>query len=187
MSDVVITMNKKIDRSTVNNDTTIQLVNNYSAEAEVLTDLKYSDLDAGEKEDFDSLLDRLTWEIEVNAIVWNIVRTGKEFDLTTSYVRDEESSMPPATALTTGQALVVRFEIPGFETGTVRELNLFYNDDFNPAELTDLLDIGITVTGDGSVFTITNTIECKVSFYKPELVVDFYIINDVGQNDIIPV
>lgn len=187
MSDIVITLNKKIDRTTVVNETTIRLVNNYAPEADAVLDTTYGDLPSGEQEELKSVLDYLTYEIEPDAKVWNIVRTGKEFDLSTSYIRDREGTLPGGTPIPDGDSLLIRFEVPGFETGSFREVNLFYNDDFNPAELTALEEIGIEITGNGTTFEITNVIQCKVSFTKPELVTDFYIINDPGINNVIAV
>lgn len=187
MSDIVITLNKKIDQSTVTDETTIRLVNNYAPEADAVLDTTYGDLPSGEQDELLSVLDYLTYEIEPDAKVWNIVRTGKEFDLSTSYIRDRESTTPPGEVIPDGDSLLIRFEVPGFETGSVREVNLFYEEDFNPAELTALEEIGIEITGNGTTFEITNVIECRVSFSKPELISDFYIINDPGINNIIPV
>jgi len=187
MSDLVITMNKKLDRLTINNLTTIQFVNNYAAEAPTVTDTTYADLSAGDKEDLAGLLDFYTWQIEENALVWDISRDGKTFRLTDSYVRDEEDTTAPRTALTAGDVILARFEVPGFTAGEFREVNVFYDQAFNPAELTALEEIGIEISGNGKVFTITNIIECKVTFSKPIAVTDFYIINDVGANDVIAV
>ncbi len=185
MTDIVIQLNKKIDRTAIHADTTIDIVNNYASEGLALNTFKYSDLSAPEQEALNVVLDKLTFETEGGAIVWNVVRTDKVFDLTTSYVRDAQSTETPLTDVPDGSALTVRFEVAGFIENTFRELSLWYNDDFLVPELDALAEIGITLTGDGASFEITNDLQCKVSFLKPGAVSDFYIINDVEQSQII--
>jgi hypothetical protein len=186
MSDIVVTMNKKVDRKLVNDSVTISFVNNYAPEADETTEVTYADLSADEKEGLHRVLDFLTYEIEPGAIIWNIIRGGKTFDLGESTVRDEKNTTA-LPELTGGESLVVLFEVPGFEVNDSRVVNLFYDDDFNSTELESLEEIGIEITGNGKNFTITNVVECKVSFMKPELVTDLYIINDLGANNVIPV
>jgi hypothetical protein len=54
---------------------------------------------------------------------------------------------------------------------------VFFNDDFNPSDLTALAEIGISLTGNGAGFTVANDIDCRVSFRKPGAVPDVYIIS----------
>lgn len=187
MNDIVVTLNKKIDRSTIHVDTSIEFINNYGPELGASALLKYSDLSTDEKEALNVVLDKLTYEIEGGAYVFTIDRSGKTFDLSSSYVRDAQSTEAPLTAMTTGQSLVVRFEIPGFTTNAFREISLFYNDDFLTTDLDELAEIGISITGNGQSFTIANDVECKVTFFKPEVVTETYIINDVEFSNIIAV
>lgn len=185
MTDIVIQLNRKIDRTTIHADTTIDVVNNYASEGLPLNTFKYSDLSGPEQEALNVVLDKLTYETEGGAIVWNVVRTDKVFDLRDSYVRDDQSTELPLTDVPDGSALIVRFEVAGFIENTFREVSLWYNEDFLTPDLDALLEIGITITGDGASFEITNDLQCKVSFIKPDAVSDFYIINDVEQAQII--
>ena len=186
MSDIVIQLNTKIDRKTIHADTTIDIVNNYASEALPLNTFKYSDLSGSEKEALNEVLDKLTYETEGGAIVWNVFRTDKIFDLRSSYVRDAQSTETPTTDIPDGTAMMVRFEVAGFVENTYREVSLWYNEDFLTPDLDALAEIGITITGNGRDFEITNNLPCKVSFIKPGAVSDFYIINDVEQSQIIP-
>jgi hypothetical protein len=187
MNDIVMTLNKKIDRTTINADTSIEYVNNYASDLAGSQVFKYSDLSTDEKESLNVVLDKLSFTAESSAIVFNVNRTAKTFDLSDSYVRDAQSTETPLTAVTDGQSLLVRFEVPGFTVNTVREISLFYNEDFLTTDLDDLAEIGITITGNGESFTIDNDRECRVTFLKPELVVDDYIINDVNASQTIEV
>ena len=185
MSDIIITVNKKIDRALINDDTQIVFVNNYMPDSVLNVDFKYSDLSTDEKESLNKLLDFASFSIESDAIVFIVKRNEKEFDLSSSYVRDVKSTASPLTELTIGQSLLVRFEVPGFLQNTVREISLFYDEDFLTTDL-DLLDeIGITLTGNGKVFEIENAVECKVSFLKPEIITDNYVISDELSNQIL--
>lgn len=187
MSDIVVTLNKKVDRTTIHPDTTILYQNNYSDDLPATATLKYSELSTDEKEALNVVLDKLSFAVESSAIVFTIDRDGKSFDLSASYVRDAQSTDTPVTAVTDGQSLLVRFEVPGFTTNTVREITLFYNEAFLTADLDDLAEIGITITGNGEAFTIDNDRECRVSFLKPDLVTDLYVINDIAAAEIIAV
>jgi len=187
MSDLVITMKKRIDRVSISNATTIDFVNEYAAEPDALTTTTYGDLSVDEKAALLLVLDHLTNEIEAGAKVWNVARTGKTFDLSGSYIRDDESTEPLLTVMPTGESLLVRFEIPGFLTNQVETVSLWYNQVFDSGDVTALAALGIELTGDGKVFEIVNDTEVKVSFLKPELVTDLYIINDLEANNVIPV
>ena len=185
MSDIVLRLNKKIDRTSINSETTISFENNYSDDAPATESLKYSDLSTDEKEALNVVIDRLSFSTEANAFVFNVIRTAKTFDLSESFVRDTPSTAGTLTVVPDGQSLVVRFEVPGFTENTLREISLFYNQDFLTTDLDDLAEIGISITGDGEAFTIDNDRECRVTFLKPELVSDLYIINDVEASQII--
>ena len=88
------------------------------------------------------------------------------------------STVKPVTPIDDGTPLNVRFEIPGFSSNNFRNITLFYNQAFNPADVALLLEIGIVLTGDGLAFTIANDVECKVSFSKPVGSSELYIIDN---------
>ena len=185
MIDIVITLNKKIDRSTINADTTINYVNNYAPEGDNEIDYKYSDLSTDEKEALNVLLDKLSFATETDALVFLIERDGKDFDLSNSYVRDAQSTVGPLTAMPDGSSLIMRVEVPGFSSNVVREVSVFYNEAFLTPDLDALAEIGVSITGTGERFLIDNDRECRISFLKPEIVSDFYIITDVDASLII--
>lgn len=186
MSDIVVTLNTKVDRTTIHPDTTILFQNKYSDDLDATATLKYSNLSTDEKEALNVVLDKLSYYVEPDAVIFNIVRDGKEFDLSTSHVRSAQSTETP-TAVTDGQSLLVRFEVPGFTVNTIREISLFYDQDFLTGDLDDLAEIGISITGNGKAFTIDNDRECRVTFLKPETITDLYVINDIAATEIIAV
>jgi hypothetical protein len=134
-------------------------------------------LSAARLEAFCKVIDNSTYAIELGALIWKIKLASKTFNLESSYVRDRLATDGTLTAMPDGTPIKVRFEIPGFSTTTTREIDLWYNTAFNPTDVADLLDLGITLTGDGSEFTIANTIECKVTFRKPTGATDAYVID----------
>lgn len=136
-------------------------------------------------EAFKKTVDKMLYGLEENALIWRIVKSTKTYILINSYVRDNVSTARPLTAIPDGTPLRVRFEIPGFSSSNYREIDLWYNEDFNPTDLTLLAEIGITLTGNGQEFTIANDVECKVSFSKPTSATEIYIIEDDYYNDII--
>jgi hypothetical protein len=184
MSDLEIVLNKKVDRITITDDTTIDVVNNYASEGVERETYKFSDLTAPLQEDLLSVLDALSFGAEADAFVFVIERDEKDFDLTGSYIRDAISTDAP-TAMTAGQSLKVRFEVPGFFENTFREISLFYDQDFLTADLDLLAEIGVTLAGNGSAFTVANSIQTKVMFSKPDTVSDYYIIVDFKQDEIL--
>jgi hypothetical protein len=174
MSDLKIQLFTRIDRRNVANDTQIELENVYLNEPAF--PVVFEDLSSNEQEGLLRVLDFQTFAAEENAIIWEIEQVGKVFDLTSSFVRDNKDT-DTRTAITTGQSLIATFEIPGFDVNPSREVVLFYNDDFNPSDLDDLAELGITLTGNGSGFTVSNTTDCRVTFRKPGAVSEVYIIN----------
>jgi hypothetical protein len=149
--------------------------------------LDINDLDSDNKEAFYKTLDNANHLFEADAFIWKIKRNAKAFNLNTSYVRDAVSTAGTLTKIPDGTPLKARFEVPGFETNTVVEIDLWIAEAFNPADLTALESIGIEITGDGGYFEITNTIECKVSFSAPTTATEVYIIDDVESNNVIAV
>jgi hypothetical protein len=174
MSSIKIQLFDRVDRRNVTNDTQLELENVYLGEAPVV--VTFDDLSSNEQEGLLRVLDFQTFIHEENAIVWEIEQTGAVFDLTSSFVRTVKDT-DTRTAVTMGQSLIATFEIPGFDVNPSREVVVFFNDDFDPADLTALAEIGITLTGNGAGFTVANDIDCRVSFRKPLAVSEAYIIN----------
>lgn len=135
------------------------------------------DFDSTYREAFLKTVDQLLFTTCENATVWKVARDAKTFNLENSYVRSALVSGVATGVLTTGVPLRVKFEVPGFLTSLQREIDLWYNDDFNPVDVAALDEIGVTLTGNGSEFTIANLVETKVSFSKPVGVSGLYVIN----------
>lgn len=132
------------------------------------------------------VLDKLSAPIESGSYIFNISKSGKSFDLSGSFFRDAEAIDIDESIIPTGTALMMRFEIPGFEINSFREIPLYFNSDFNPADLELLQEIGITLTGNGLEFQIANEVDCKVSFFEPPISEIDYIIDFQMFNEIIP-
>lgn len=155
--------------------------NNYDSEVSI------NDLDSGNLEALKKVLDFMSFSVYDSATIWNIDLGSKTFSLGKSYVRDAESTELPVTEITAGTPLIVQIETPSFTVFNVFDLSLWYDQDFDAAELTALEALGITVTGNGKEFTISNTIECRVYFKKPDVVTNIYVINNAAINQIISV
>lgn len=165
----------------------IAVVNNYKADKSEVYTLELNDLYPTSIDSFYTVLDSASFLLEENASIWKFVQTGKTFNLENSFVRDILSTALPLKGLTAGTALKMRVEIPSFTENGFREIDLWYNQDFNPADVALLAEIGVVLTGNGAEFTIANDTECKVSFSKPTGVTDVYIIDFDKTNEIIAV
>jgi len=190
MSNIKIILNGHVDRPDIiaalvaSSSYEVEVVDNYvSPETSYVLDV--FDLDATNKEAFYKTLDNANHLIEEDGLIWKIQRSGKTFDLNDSFVRDAVSTDGTLTKIPDGTPLKARFEIPGFVTNTVVEIDLWIATDFNPTDLTALEAIGVEITGDGGYFEITNTVDCKVSFSKPTAATELYIINDPDSSTII--
>jgi len=190
MSNIKIILNGHVDRPDIiaalaaDSSYEVEVVDNYvSPETSYVLDI--FDLDATNKEAFYKTLDNANHLIEEDGLIWKIQRSGKTFDLNDSFVRDAVSTDGTLTKIPDGTPLKARFEIPGFVTNTVVEIDLWIAEDFNPTDLTALEAIGVEITGDGGYFEITNTVDCKVSFSKPTAATELYIINDPDSSTII--
>jgi hypothetical protein len=187
---IQIVLNGHVDRADIiaalsaDSSYIVDVVDNY-VNPETVFPLNVFDLDATNKEAFYKTLDNATHLVEVDALIWKIERTGKIFNLNSSFVRDAVSTDGLLTKIPDGTPLKARFEIPGFLVNTVVEIDLWIAEDFNPTDLAALSAIGIEITGDGGYFEITNTVDCKVSFSKPAAATELYIIVDDEQNTII--
>lgn len=178
-----------VDRQVVLNAITtlegfpVDVINQFKEDETLILNAK--DLSPTELSYFLSTLDNSTYLFQADAFIFNIGLLGKDFSLDQSYQRDAVSTERPLTALPTDTPIIARFDIPGFELNSFRELTVRYGSAFDPDELDLLAEIGISVSGNGTYFSITNTIECKVSFYKPAVALENYIINFDGENTII--
>ena len=192
MSNIVqITINENINRSKIANilssgDFYIDVINNYFQTQPDLVVIPFSLLGLTYQEAFLKVIDRSTFAVESNVKIWNIVKTGKSFDLTDAKVRNAIGTNALTTFVDDGTPIKLKIEIPGFSSSNYREIDLWYNQSFNPADVALLLEIGIAITGNGTIFTISNTIECKVSFSKPTAIADAYLINYNESETIIP-
>lgn len=186
-----IILDKNIDRDVIAAAVSlgsflVQVKNEYVTGASEEFDVDIADFDATFLEAFKKTVDKMTFPVAEDAIVWKIEKTAKTFNLENSYVRDALASGKGASALDDGMPIKVRFEIPGFSVNNFRVIDLWYNTDFNPTDI-DLLDeIGITLSGNGSEFSIVNVIDCKISFSRPTSgVSEVYIIDNPYTNEII--
>lgn len=192
-SRIQIVLNGQVNRAdiiaalTADSSYEVEVLNNYVANDTDVYILDLNDLDSDNKEAFYKTLDNANHLIEADALIWKIKRVGKAFNLNSSYVRDAVSTAGTLTKIPDGTPLKARFEVPGFESNTVVEIDLWIAEDFNPTDLTALEAIGIEITGDGGYFEITNTTECKVSFAKPTTATEVYIIDDASANQVIAV
>jgi hypothetical protein len=189
---IQIVLNGHVDRADIiaalsaDSSYIVDVVDNY-VNPETVLSLDIFDLDATNKEAFYKTLDNANHLIEADALIWKIVRDGKIFSLNSSFVRDAVSTDGTLTKIPDGTPLKARFEIPGFVTNTVVEIDLWIAEAFNPTDLTALDVIGVSITGDGGYFTIDNTTDCKVSFSVPSGATDLYIIDDPESATIITV
>jgi hypothetical protein len=188
-----ITLSKRIDRADITailaipDSMNITVINEYYGDGSADAVIDLGTLSSARLEAFCKVIDNSTYSLEAGALIWKIKLASKTFTLDSSYVRDRLATDGTLTAIPDGTPLKVRFEIPGFETATYREIDLWYNTTFNPTDVASLLDIGIVLTGDGSEFTIDNSIECKVSFRKPTGTTDAYVIDYADAGTIITV
>lgn len=184
-----IVFNGFVDRTFVENaiadggELWIDVFNNFNEEQTQTFNL--GELNPTELEGFLSFLDYATMTFQGNAVIWIIETTAKNFDLSQSYVRVDTTTERPLTPVDAATPLKVRFDVPGFAANNFREITLWYAEDFDPDDLLLLEEIGITLTGNGTSFSIENIIDCKVSFSRPEVIEIPYIINFDKSNEII--
>jgi hypothetical protein len=183
-----IVHDKRIDRLdfAVADEMIVAIEVSYSNALTSLVTIDLASIDSVVSEAFMKINDYTTFLVEEGASICKVTRNGKIFSLSGSYVRNKEAT-ESVTSLSTGFPLIVRFELASFTANKVIDLNLWYDSDFLPGELEHLSANGIEVSGTGIEFEITNTIDCKVSFVKPEGVTDIYVIVDDNYNEIITV
>ena len=191
MNNIQIIINGQSDRKIIEAAATaslpyfIDIINNILPDAPATSTLDILTMDSSYVEAFKKVIDTATFEVEAGVLVWNIYNDGRDFSLTDSYVRNSKDTSGTLTAISDGQPIKMRIEIPGFSSSNFREIDLWYNQDFNPTDLDLMLEIGVTITGNGANFNIANTIDCKMSFSKPTAITDTYFVNFPTINDII--
>ena len=163
----------------------IDVVNNYATESAQNLLLNAADLDSTDLEALLRVIDNATFPMEEDAYIYKVLYTSHNFDMEYSYVRDAISTDGLLTAIPDGSAIMITFEIPGFEISQSRTITAWYNQAFDPDEMDALAEIGISLVGDGTKFLMVNEIECKVSFNKPELVTEAYVIDYNNVNQVI--
>lgn len=186
MSNIQIVVNGHVDQQSIQDALVtgayvVDVVNNFRADKEPLYSIDLNDLSSDQQQGILKTIDIATNAIEAGALIWKISKTGKNFNLEDSFIRDSVSTAT-RTLLIDGTPLKMRVEISAFVINVFREIDLWYNQNFNPADLDLLSEIGIGIVGIGSKFRITNGSPCKVSFSKPGAAADMYVI-DYGAND----
>lgn len=187
---VQIVINEKIDRAKIDEilsagDFYIDVVNNYFPVQPDINVIAFSELNNSYKEAFLKVISLATFKLEQNVVVWNINVNNKSFDLTDAKIRNSVNTGLRSRYVDDGTPIKLKIEVPGFSSGNCREIDLWYNQDFNPSDLVLLAEIGVAITGNGTIFSIKNEIECKVSFAKPTAISDVYLINYTEANTII--
>ena len=161
----------------------VDVINNCQ-EGESVSVLDLADLDATNLEAFYKVVDQATYLYEQSAYVFRIDKVDHAFELTNSYIRDVIDSSD-VSGMLNGQPLKMKVEIPGFAGTNSREIDLWYNEEFNPTDLDLLAEIGVELVGDGSSFVLNNSIECMVTFSRPSAVTDLYAIDFPLQSEVI--
>ncbi len=190
MSKLQITLNNQVDRAVIDADIAldgfaIAVINSFYPEGLATVTIDAADFDGTLLEALKKVVDKAVFSLEENAYVWKIERVSKTFNLNDSFIRDVLSTEPILTKIPDGEPIKARFEIPGFASDNFREIDVWIAEDFAPGDLALLAEIGITITGDGGYFTITNSVECKVSFYKPVSAIVGYVIVDPNAQTVI--
>lgn len=186
---IQIVFNKHADRNaiqTVIDETShfyVEVLNNCQ-DGETVNILDLADLDSTNLEAFYKVVDQTTFLYEQSAYVFRIEKVDHAFELTNSYIRDVLNT-DATSGMINGQPLKMRVEIPGFAGTNSREIDLWYNENFNPADLDLLAEIGVNLVGDGSSFVLNNSIECMVSFSRPSSITDLYAIDFPLKDEVI--
>lgn len=112
--------------------------------------------------------------------------TTKEFDLTSSYVRNAPDTSGTMGTVTTGQLLQAVFVTPGLENPVYTTIDLPFGQTLDVVQLDVLKDNGVIIdpTSTGDFFTVTTqSVPYKVGFYQPTSVtLDKYSIEFDLQN-----
>lgn len=145
------------------------------------------DMDTDTLEAFKVYMDFVSYQYEATFPIVKVAFDAgtKTFDLSGSYLRDKVETQA-VTALTDNMPITVRFEFPGFESNKVVEITYPYNGEISVADKDLLAESGVVVTMDGVGFNVTNSIDCKVYFAKPESEAGTYVIDYPAVNTILP-
>lgn len=187
---IQIIINQHVDRYAVQSTIDasepylVDIINNCQ-EGESVSVLDIASLDATNLEAFYKLMDQASYLYEAAAYVFRIEKIDHAFELTNSYIRDVLNTNA-TSGMINGQPLKMRVEIPGFAGTNSREIDLWYNENFNPADLDLLAEIGVELVGDGSNFVLNNSIECMVTFSRPSSITDLYAIDFPLKDEVIP-
>lgn len=113
---------------------------------------------------------------EENAVVFVVKYNSitKEFDLTSSYVRNSADTSAVMGTIVTGQLLQAVFETPGLESSIRTVIDLPFGNTLDITQLNILKDLGVIIdpASTGDFFTISSqSVPYKVSFYQPSSIV----------------
>jgi hypothetical protein len=139
------------------------------------------------------LVDVSTFIHEENAMMWVIKYNSgdKEFDLTSSYIRDEKDTNAVMSGIPTDQLLQAVFVTPGLNGPVYTTVDLPYNGTISTTDRDALLAVGLelNLSITGSLFSVkTQKVPYKVSFIQPSSVVtERYSIKFNYENQIIEI
>lgn len=193
MSSLIFNLTKRIDSIAINEAVSlstpliVSVKNDYSDAVDGSATIDISAVDSSTVDAFKLVVDAFTWPIEENALVWKIKYAAKTFDLSQSYVRDQESTDGSLTAIADGTPIKLRFEVATFSGVDFVEIDLWFNQSFAPSDVTALERIGVFLSGNGIEFSFTNTKDLKVYFTKPTSATDIYVIDYPALNEVISV
>lgn len=122
------------------------------------------------------IVDAASFIHEENAMMWvvNYNAIDKEFDLTTSYIRDVKDTSVTMSSIPTDQLLQAIFMTPGLSGPVYTTIDLPYNGTISSTDRAALLAVGIelNLSITGALFSVkTQKVPYQVSFYQPSSVV----------------
>lgn len=146
---------------------------------EVLTAIlpvQFTDIAIDYMQAFKDVVDASTWVHEENAIMFKVEynSVAKEFDLTSSFVRDVRDTSGILGNIVTGQVLEAVFTTPGLDGPVFTTINLPYGQSLDVAELSVLKDNGVLIdpASSGDFFTVTSQlVPYRVFFKQPSAVI----------------
>jgi hypothetical protein len=139
------------------------------------------------------VVDASTWVHEQDAMMWviNYNSDDKEFDLTSSYIRDEKDTTVVMSGIPTDQLLQAVFMTPGLNGPVYTTVDLPYNGTISTTDRDALLAVGLelNLSITGSLFSVkTQLVPYKVSFIQPSSVLtEKYSIKFNYENQIIEI
>lgn len=123
-----------------------------------------------------NFIDAVTFIHEENVMMWKVNYNSvlKEFDLTSSYIRDQKDTFGALTDIPTDQVLQADFYTPGIDGFVKTTIDLPYNSAISVPHKEALLAVGIelNLSVTGSLFSVkTQSVPYKVNFIQPSSVV----------------